>query len=920
MAAAAAIAAAQRNARKKQALKEKQRRRNQNRISNERAGLQEEFEVPGIGLETLEPTIHGSDYDPMGTLSTGLTEKFEIVDTDGTTGPVDYSHLGRFGKVCEASHRLAQNQNFNLFIIGVILVAGVLVGLQTYEELENNETIAVVDTLVLMIFCFEVLLKILGEGPKPWRYFVGSDWNWNNFDFLIVFLSLPIWDWGNSVALLRLMRLLRIIKLVKKIPQLYMIVMGLIGGMKAIMYILILMFIIFYLYAIIGFYMFVPNDQFHFGNIWDGLLTLWRLSTFEDWTDVLYINYYGCDSEYDSGFYTSIREDANGYGVLFCPQNYSGANPVLAIIYFVSFVFISALVMLSLFVGAVTMSMTESMERLKSEKEQIAREKAMEEARQKTLASGSEAPQPKNSRFIAARSSVNMLAQFGKRLSSRISSGSFTGSEMGSKVAPEDLNDVSKGSKSSLKRKRSLTGLGTSVRNLLPQMHQDHQSHGDLNNAEVARLRHLIFVAVGMQEMEKEQEEEETAHDTVFKHAWSRLARRCDFVVNHNYFVNFITAVIVAAGALVGASTFDHDETTRTILGALDTVILVIFCSEVFLKTVAAEFQPWQYFYRRGAVQGWNLFDYVVVAGSLLPGSGSTITILRLLRLLRVLKLLKALPELQIIVVALLNGLGSISYIAVILFLVFYLFAIVGMILFQQSDPWHFGTLHISLFTLFRCATLEDWTDVMYINMYGCDMYGYDGMEELCVAPQSWGFLSSIYFVLFTLIGGLVLMTLFIGVVTTSMEEASSDQKEQIEILKRVEKLRDDMGLPHETIDLYKEIFHAIDIDGGGSIDEEELAIGMISIGEMFSKDDIKAMVAQVDDDNSGEIDMAEFVEFMDVFKRAVERYNAPEAKQARLEAKLRDAAERELDSRNTAQEEHRQFAKRRNQTFAIKG
>jgi len=28
--------------------------------------------------------------------------------------------------------------------------------------------------------------------------------------------------------------------------------------------------------------------------------------------------------------------------------------------------------------------------------------------------------------------------------------------------------------------------------------------------------------------------------------------------------------------------------------------------------------------------------------------------------------------------------------------------------------------------TLFRCATLEDWTDVMYINMYGCKDYGYD--------------------------------------------------------------------------------------------------------------------------------------------------------------------------------------------------
>jgi hypothetical protein len=34
-------------------------------------------------------------------------------------------------------------------------------------------------------------------------------------------------------------------------------------------------------------------------------------------------------------------------------------------------------------------------------------------------------------------------------------------------------------------------------------------------------------------------------------------------------------------------------------------------------------------------------------------------------------------------------------------------------------DPWHFGTLHFTMVTLMRCATFDDWTDVMYINMFG---------------------------------------------------------------------------------------------------------------------------------------------------------------------------------------------------------
>ena len=58
-----------------------------------------------------------------------------------------------------------------------------------------------------------------------------------------------------------------------------------------------------------------------------------------------------------------------------------------------------------------------------------------------------------------------------------------------------------------------------------------------------------------------------------------------------------------------------------------------------------------------------------------------------------------------------------------------------GIYLFGANDPWHFGDLATAMLTLFRCATLEDWTDVMYINIYGCHRYGggiyaYDKVTE----------------------------------------------------------------------------------------------------------------------------------------------------------------------------------------------
>ena len=169
------------------------------------------------------------------------------------------------------------------------------------------------------------------------------------------------------------------------------------------------------------------------------------------------------------------------------------------------------------------------------------------------------------------------------------------------------------------------------------------------------------------------------------------------------------------------------------------------------------------------------------------------------------------------------------------------------------------------MLTLFRGATLEDWTDIMYTNMHGCDQYGYDGLgiEDLCVAPHGSGMVAMIFFCIFTVIGALVLMTLFIGVVTTSMEEASADQQEKAEVMQRVREFQVEHGLDNEQITLYETVFMMLDLDGGGSIEEEELRIGLQSIGKNPSDNELKEMMLSVDDSGDGEIDLAEFVEFM---------------------------------------------------------
>ena len=96
-------------------------------------------------------------------------------------------------------------------------------------------------------------------------------------------------------AALRLARLARLLKLVNKIPQLKLIISGLVGGLRAILYIMLLLVMVFYFYAILGMTCFMKNDPWHWGHFGYAMETLFRMATMEDWTEIMYINYYGCD-------------------------------------------------------------------------------------------------------------------------------------------------------------------------------------------------------------------------------------------------------------------------------------------------------------------------------------------------------------------------------------------------------------------------------------------------------------------------------------------------------------------------------------------------------------------------------------------------------------------------------------------------
>ena len=246
-------------------------------------------------------------------------------------------------------------------------------------------------------------------------------------------------------------------------------------------------------------------------------------------------------------------------------------------------------------------------------------------------------------------------------------------------------------------------------------------------------------------------------------------------IADSAWFTNFVTVVILLAGVVVGIETYPSmSEAYGVPLFWANWSILGIFIIEIIVKMGAHGTKWYRYF-----TDPWNIFDFVIVVACLLPlEGGSFVAVLRLLRVLRVLKLVTALPKLQILVGALLKSIPSMVYVSVLLGLLFYLYAVTATIFFSENDPVHFKTLQLSMLSLFRTVTLEDWTDLMYINMYGCDNYGYDGNEALCTAPNAMPLFASGFFVSFVLSGTMIILNLFIGVIMNGMDEAQAEAEE----------------------------------------------------------------------------------------------------------------------------------------------
>lgn len=219
------------------------------------------------------------------------------------------------------------------------------------------------------------------------------------------------------------------------------------------------------------------------------------------------------------------------------------------------------------------------------------------------------------------------------------------------------------------------------------------------------------------------------------------------FNLHQNKLFEFLVISIIVFSALItGAKTYDIGSTMANIVAWLDMFITVFFLVEILIRLVA-EPRFFDFFKK-----GWNIFDFLIVTASLLPIEGNdSVLLARLLRIFRVLRLISVIPELRILISSLIKALPRMGYIVLLMFIIFYIYAAIGSFMFENINPVLWGNISIAMLTLFRVATFEDWTDVMY--------------ETMTEFPLSW-----IFYLSFIFLTAFVFLNMMIGVILDVMQ------------------------------------------------------------------------------------------------------------------------------------------------------
>ena len=223
--------------------------------------------------------------------------------------------------------RLVDSPTFTTVVVATIAVNAAVLGLQTYEGIEDRwgDVLFVINGVCLGIFLIELTIRIASYWPRPLAFFRNG---WNIFDFVVI-LAVFVPGIRQNSTLLRLLRLLRVVRIVRVLPDLRVLLLGVWRSVPPLASIGAVTAMILFVYGMVGWIWFGDELPDLFGNIGQAMLTLFVMLTLEDFP-----------------VYMDAAREVEPW----------------AWIYFVSFILVAAFIVLNVLIGVVLNSMEEARE------------------------------------------------------------------------------------------------------------------------------------------------------------------------------------------------------------------------------------------------------------------------------------------------------------------------------------------------------------------------------------------------------------------------------------------------------------------------------------------------------------------------------------------------------------------------------
>ncbi|CAH1103074.1 unnamed protein product [Psylliodes chrysocephalus] len=244
---------------------------------------------------------------------------------------------------------------------------------------------------------------------------------------------------------------------------------------------------------------------------------------------------------------------------------------------------------------------------------------------------------------------------------------------------------------------------------------------------------------------------------------WLAFQKFIILVVFDPFVELFITLCIVVNTLFMALDHHDMDRDLEKALKSGNYFFTATFMIEATMKLIAMS--PKYYFQ-----EGWNIFDFIIVALSLLElglEGVQGLSVLRSFRLLRVFKLAKSWPTLNLLISIMGRTMGALGNLTFVLCIIIFIFAVMGMQLFGKNytdnvdrfpdhelPRWNFTDFMHSFMIVFRVLCGE-WIE----SMWDCMLVG----DVSCIP----------FFLATVVIGNFVVLNLFLALLLSNFGSSS---------------------------------------------------------------------------------------------------------------------------------------------------